>query len=206
MAEPPLTDRPDRRRGSSIRTPVPSSRSLDDAVEAEIELAHETTVVEAERGLVRRVARVVAGFTLVFVGILLLVLPGPGLLVIAAGLGLLSRDVPFARRWLAHRAQSHPRGRGRRGGGVGGLRLSHPGDRERDRVDRLARPALTTGLTRPVRGRGRPGLPARMPAVKPPSTTSVWPVTNEASSDARKAAAAAISSGRPKRSSLWASR
>lgn len=28
-------------------------------------------------------------------------LPGPGLITIAAGLALLSRDVPFARRWLA---------------------------------------------------------------------------------------------------------
>jgi Putative transmembrane protein (PGPGW) len=99
MAEPPLTARPDRAR---ILDPHagPLEQILDDAVEAEIELEHETTVVEAERGLVRRVARVVAGFTLVFIGILLLVLPGPGLLVIAAGLGLLSRDVPFARRWL----------------------------------------------------------------------------------------------------------
>jgi Putative transmembrane protein (PGPGW) len=85
--------------------PSHSSRSpleqlLDDAVEAEIELEHEPTVDEAERGLIRRVVRIVAGFVLVFVGLALLVLPGPGLLVIAAGLGLLSRDVPFARRWL----------------------------------------------------------------------------------------------------------
>src|SRR5918998_6550329 len=36
-------------------------------------------------------------------------------------------------------------------------------------------------------------------AVRPPSTTSVWPVMNEAWSDARKATAAAISSGRPHR-------
>jgi len=49
---------------------------------------------------VRRGVRVVAGFTLVFVGLLLIVLPGPGLVTIAAGLALLSRDVPFARRWL----------------------------------------------------------------------------------------------------------
>jgi Putative transmembrane protein (PGPGW) len=73
---------------------------LDEAVEAEIELEHESTVAEAERGLIRRAARVLAGAVLVVVGLFLLVLPGPGLVVIALGLGLMSRDVPFARRWL----------------------------------------------------------------------------------------------------------
>ena len=83
----------------------PSDRPIDDlvewAIEAEIETSHEPTEAEAERGLIRRVARLVAGFTLVILGIFLLVLPGPGLVTIAAGLALLSRDVPFARRWLA---------------------------------------------------------------------------------------------------------
>jgi len=99
MAEPPLHDPPDR---PAVLDPSagPLEQLLDDAVEAEIELRHETSYGAAERGLLRRVVRVVAGFTLVFVGILLLVLPGPGLVTIAAGLALLSRDVPFARRWL----------------------------------------------------------------------------------------------------------
>ena len=80
-------------------------RPIDDlvdwAIEAEIETGHEATEAEAERGLLRRVARIAAGTTLVVVGLFLLVLPGPGLITIAAGLALLSRDVPFARRWLA---------------------------------------------------------------------------------------------------------
>ncbi len=84
---------------------TPAERPIDDlvdwAIEAEIETGHEATEAEAERGLVRRMARIVAGFSLVVVGIFLLVLPGPGLVTIAAGLALLSRDVPFARRWLA---------------------------------------------------------------------------------------------------------
>jgi hypothetical protein len=71
------------------------------SIEAEIETGHEATEAEAERGLVRRVLVLVAGFTLVIAGCFLLVLPGPGLITIAAGLALLSRDVPFARRWLA---------------------------------------------------------------------------------------------------------
>jgi hypothetical protein len=94
MADPSPSSHP----AHSSRSPL--EQLLDDAVEAEIDLEHEPSVDEAERGLVRRVVRIVAGFVLVFVGLALLVLPGPGLLVIAAGLGLLSRDVPFARRWL----------------------------------------------------------------------------------------------------------
>ncbi len=44
-------------------------------------------------------------------------------------------------------------------------------------------------------------MPTECPAVNPPSTARAWPVTNEASSEAKKAATAAISSGRPKRPS-----
>jgi uncharacterized protein (TIGR02611 family) len=49
------------------------------------------------RPLVVRALIVVAGFLLLAVGALLLVLPGPGLLVIAAGLGLLALEF----RWAA---------------------------------------------------------------------------------------------------------
>lgn len=44
---------------------------------------------------------------------------------------------------------------------------------------------------------GPPPPPPHM--VAPPSANSVWPVTKEAASEARKAIAAAISSGRPRR-------
>jgi hypothetical protein len=98
---PPATnDQP----GAGIGLPA-QERPIDDlvdwAIEAEIETSHEPTEAEAERGLIRRGARIVAGFSLVILGLFLLVLPGPGFLTIAAGLALLSRDVPFARRWLA---------------------------------------------------------------------------------------------------------
>jgi hypothetical protein len=75
---------------------------LEAAVEAEIETGHrEETVEQAERNLVLRVLRVTLGVIVVGVGISLLVLPGPGLIVIAGGLALMAQDVPFARRWLA---------------------------------------------------------------------------------------------------------
>jgi uncharacterized protein (TIGR02611 family) len=48
----------------------------------------------------RRLAVVVAGFALVAAGIAMLVLPGPGLLVIVAGLALLAREFVWADRLL----------------------------------------------------------------------------------------------------------
>lgn len=61
---------------------------------------HEETVEEAKRGLLKRLARMTAGFFLVGLGLALLVLPGPGLIVLASGLVILSVDVPFAARLL----------------------------------------------------------------------------------------------------------
>lgn len=49
----------------------------------------------------RRVAVAVIGATVILAGIAMLVLPGPGLLTIAAGLALLGVEFAFARRWLA---------------------------------------------------------------------------------------------------------
>ena len=49
-------------------------------------------------GLARRVLVTVAGGALCVVGIALLVLPGPGLLLVLAGLVLLANEYPWARR------------------------------------------------------------------------------------------------------------
>jgi hypothetical protein len=86
---------------------------LEAAVEAEIETGRrEETVEQAERSLVLRVLRVTLGVIVVGVGISLLVLPGPGLIVIAGW-----RSWPRTCRspgggWP--RSGAHPRGRGRR--------------------------------------------------------------------------------------------
>jgi len=53
------------------------------------------------RPLVLRVLIVLGGFALVALGGLLLVLPGPGLLLIAAGLGMLSLEFAWAARLRA---------------------------------------------------------------------------------------------------------
>jgi uncharacterized protein (TIGR02611 family) len=49
---------------------------------------------------VRRVFLVIAGFTLLFVGVAMLVTPGPGMLVIFLGLGLLAAEFVWARRLM----------------------------------------------------------------------------------------------------------
>jgi Putative transmembrane protein (PGPGW). len=49
---------------------------------------------------VRRVFRVVAGFTLLAAGAVMLVTPGPGWLVIFLGLGLLAAEFMWARRLM----------------------------------------------------------------------------------------------------------
>lgn len=49
---------------------------------------------------VRRVFRIVAGFTLLLAGGIMLVTPGPGWLVIFLGLGLLAAEFVWARRLM----------------------------------------------------------------------------------------------------------
>jgi uncharacterized protein (TIGR02611 family) len=49
---------------------------------------------------VRRAFRVVAGFTLLVIGLVMIVTPGPGWLVIFFGLGLLAAEFMWARRLM----------------------------------------------------------------------------------------------------------
>ena len=65
----------------------------DAAYEAERSTGRrEETEAQVRRGVIIRLARVIGGFTLIGVGIALLVLPGPGWVMIIIGLSLL----PFA--------------------------------------------------------------------------------------------------------------
>lgn len=59
------------------------------------------TGTEPHRGpvrLVRKIAVAVAGVALMIAGVAMLVLPGPGVVAILAGLGLLGTEFPTARR------------------------------------------------------------------------------------------------------------
>jgi uncharacterized protein (TIGR02611 family) len=49
---------------------------------------------------VRRVFLIIAGFTLLLAGVVMLVTPGPGMLVIFLGLGLLAAEFVWARRLM----------------------------------------------------------------------------------------------------------
>lgn len=49
----------------------------------------------------RRIVIIVVGGTLLIIGAIMLLTPGPGVLGIAAGLGILGLEFAWARRWLA---------------------------------------------------------------------------------------------------------
>jgi tellurite resistance protein TerC len=48
----------------------------------------------------RRIAITIVGFTVLAVGIAMIVLPGPAFVVIPVGLGILSLEFAWARHWL----------------------------------------------------------------------------------------------------------
>lgn len=52
--------------------------------------------------IARRIAISIIGGTLLLLGLVMLVAPGPGIPVILAGLGVLGLEFYWARRWLAH--------------------------------------------------------------------------------------------------------
>lgn len=98
------------------------------AIEAELETGrYEETVAEAKRHILIRIARVALGIVVVIAGLLMLPLPGPGMLTIAAGLALLASDVPFARNLLERvreRLPSDAEGNVSRPVVIGGIVLS----------------------------------------------------------------------------------
>lgn len=80
-------------------------RFLDELREAAIEAEfatgeREDTVEEAQSSVIVRLARMTGGFLLLIVGIIMLPLPGPGWLVIAAALTILAKDIAWADRAL----------------------------------------------------------------------------------------------------------
>ena len=57
--------------------------------------------VEMTYRFARRIVIGIVGATVVLIGLIMLVTPGPGLVVIPAGLAILGLEFAFARRWLA---------------------------------------------------------------------------------------------------------
>lgn len=86
-------------------------RLHDAAVEAELETGRrEDTRAQAEAGVLKRTVRMSVGFAVLALGLVLMALPGPGLLTVAVGLGILSRDVPWAERLLERVRRRLPEG------------------------------------------------------------------------------------------------
>ena len=73
----------------------------DSLIQAELETGeHETSTEAAQRHILLRIGRITFGAIVTLLGIALMPLPGPGGLVVAAGLVILSRDVAWADRAL----------------------------------------------------------------------------------------------------------
>ena len=84
-----------------VAKPSLEARITDAAIEAERATGdREETISKARARVAVRLLRMGAGSTLFGVGVVMLVLPGPGWLMIALGLGILARDVAWAERAL----------------------------------------------------------------------------------------------------------
>jgi uncharacterized protein (TIGR02611 family) len=55
--------------------------------------------------LIKRIAIAVAGFTVLLIGVAMIVLPGPAFIVIPAGLAILALEFAWAKRLLAEAKQ-----------------------------------------------------------------------------------------------------
>jgi len=67
------------------------------AIDAELAVGHkEDTRKQAWYHVLIRIGRMILGFLLLLAGLAMMVLPGPGAIVMAAGLVILSRDVKWA--------------------------------------------------------------------------------------------------------------
>ena len=81
----------------------------DAAIRAELEIGHaEDTPKQAWTHVLVRLGRMGIGFVLLLAGIAMMVLPGPGAIVLAAGLAILARDVAWADRLLRYLRKRMP--------------------------------------------------------------------------------------------------
>ena len=86
---------------SAAPDPSFEERILEAAIDAETASgAREETLSAARARVAVRLLRIGAGSMLLCVGVAMLILPGPGWLMIAVGLGILARDVAWAERAL----------------------------------------------------------------------------------------------------------
>lgn len=63
---------------------------------------HEASEEDARRGVLRRMGTIVLGFVVLIAGLIMMALPGPGVLTVIAGLAILARELPWAERLLQY--------------------------------------------------------------------------------------------------------
>lgn len=75
----------------------------DAAIQAEMATGlQERTEQAARRNVVLRLGTIVVGFVVLLGGLAMMVLPGPGIVGILAGLGILSRELAWAERMMEY--------------------------------------------------------------------------------------------------------
>lgn len=95
-------DRGDGEAGEPESEEPFAERVVDAAVAAEFHTGkREPTRSAAQAHIAIRLVRMSVGATLCLGGLAMTVLPGPGLIVLAIGLGVLAQDIPWAERTLA---------------------------------------------------------------------------------------------------------
>ncbi|NLD78164.1 MAG: hypothetical protein GX643_16025 [Acidimicrobiales bacterium] len=78
-------------------------RLVEAAIQAELATGdQEATLEQAKRHVVVRLATIAVGFVVLLGGLVMIVLPGPGVVGILAGLGILSRELPWAERVMEY--------------------------------------------------------------------------------------------------------
>jgi uncharacterized protein (TIGR02611 family) len=77
----------------------------------------ERTDEEAQRNIIVRIGIIILGTLVTLAGLAMMVLPGPGIVVIIAGLGILASEVSWAERLLAY---------AKRKSNVEGITAQHP--------------------------------------------------------------------------------
>ncbi len=100
-----MEERVDGEEPAGMRPEGPTGRELlrEAAIQAEYATGRrEDTEEQARRGVIRRIGTIVVGFVVLFSGLVMLVLPGPGILGVIAGLAILAQELAWAERTLTY--------------------------------------------------------------------------------------------------------
>ena len=88
---------------SSEHVPTRRERLREAAIQAEYATGvHEETEEQARRHVLIRVGTIVIGFIVLIAGLVMLVLPGQGIITVIIGLTILARELPWAERVLEY--------------------------------------------------------------------------------------------------------